>query len=59
MKTIQSLAILIFVTLLGGLCLNGYVHNLYLMAASDVSMYTVLRAIGAILFPLGILLGYM
>jgi general stress protein CsbA len=57
MKAARDLLILVVTFLLGALCLNGYVHNLYLMAASDVSLMTIFRAIGAILFPLGILLG--
>lgn len=57
MQTLKSFAILALVFILGGVALNGYAHNLYLMAASDVSLYTIFRAIGAILFPLGILLG--
>lgn len=57
MENLKNLAILIAVFIVGGVCLNGYAHNLYLMAASDVSLYTIFRAVGAILFPLGILLG--
>lgn len=60
MKTVQNLAVLLLALIVAAFCVAGFLHNFYMVAVFAEPLFMeVLRAIGIIVFPLGILLGFM
>lgn len=58
--TFKDIAILLTLLLSAALILAGYLHNAYQVAVFSESLgMELLRAIGIIVFPLGIVMGFL